>query len=76
MTFSARPMSALRLLALAFVLLACTDCAGVPAYARGRLAHPTMAMSDPAGVGEQHVRAIHEGAVGGGFEAGGGCGCN
>jgi hypothetical protein len=53
-----------------------TGCTGVPVYDRGRLAHPTMKTSDPAGVGEAHARAIQEGAVGGGFEVGGGCGCN
>ncbi|MFI5297040.1 MAG: DUF4266 domain-containing protein [Polyangiales bacterium] len=65
-----------RLYVLFFIVTAGAGCGGVPAYARGRLAHPSMSTADPAGVGEQHVRAIHEGAVGGGFEAGGGCGCN
>ena len=52
-------------------------CAHVPAYDRGRLAHPSMVTSDLAGPSEEHVRAVHEGAVGGGgLSAGGGCGCN
>jgi len=55
---------------------ALSGCGGVPPYDRGKLAQPSMTTSDLAGVGEGHVRAVHEGATGGGFEAGGGCGCN
>jgi hypothetical protein len=51
-------------------------CARVAPYERGTLAHPSMTMSDLAGPGEEHVRAVHEGAVGGGTSTGGGCGCN
>jgi hypothetical protein len=51
-------------------------CANVAPYERGKLAHPTMTTSDLAGPGEAHVRAVHEGATGGSFEIGGGCGCN
>jgi hypothetical protein len=51
-------------------------CARVPPYARGRLAHPTMLLVDFAGPAEAHVYAVHEGAVGGGSGAEGGCGCN
>lgn len=58
------------------LVLATTGCTHVAAYERGRLAHPTMTTSDLAGPAEAHVRAIHEGATGGSFEAGGGCGCN
>ncbi len=66
---------------IAFVLLsvsalATSGCAGAAAYDRGKLAHPTMTSADLAGQGEEHMRAIQEGATGGGFEAGGGCGCN
>jgi hypothetical protein len=61
---------------VSFVLLVSTGCAGVAPYERGRLAHPTMTTSDIAGLGEGHTRAVQEGALGGGFEAGGGCGCN
>jgi Domain of unknown function (DUF4266) len=64
------------LLALVLACAALNGCGGVPAYARGRLAHPSMTTADLAGVGEQHARAVQEGAIGGGFEAGGGCGCN
>jgi hypothetical protein len=35
-----------------------------------------MSTSDPTRPAEEHVRAIQEGAIGGGFTAGGGCGCN
>ena len=63
---------------LLFLPLLCgaLSCTPVPPYQRGLLAHPTMKTSDPAGVGEAHARAIQEGAMGGGFEVGGGCGCN
>ncbi len=56
--------------------LSSAACARVAPYERGALAHPTMTMSDMGGVGEEHVRAVHEGAIGGGLSAGGGCGCN
>ena len=59
------------------LLLSCAACAHVAAYERGNLAHPTMTMSDMAPASEEHVRAVQEGAVGGGgASAGGGCGCN
>lgn len=51
-------------------------CTRVAAYERGRLAHPSMTTADLAGPAEAHTRAIQEGATGGGFEVGGGCGCN
>ncbi|HEX7601458.1 MAG TPA: DUF4266 domain-containing protein [Polyangiaceae bacterium] len=69
------PLRFLSFFALVATLLA-TGCAQVAPYDRGRLAHPTMTTSDLAGAGESHVRAVQEGAAGGGFEAGGGCGCN
>jgi hypothetical protein len=53
-----------------------SGCARVPVYERGQLAHPTMTTSDLARSSEEHVRAVQEGATGGGFSAGGGCGCN
>ncbi len=52
------------------------SCAHVQPYERATLAHPTMTTSDLARPAEEHVRAIQEGATGGGFSAGGGCGCN
>lgn len=64
---------------LAGLLLAGTlaqGCAHVAPYERERLAHPTMTTADLARPSEQHVRAVHEGAVGGDTSAGGGCGCN
>jgi hypothetical protein len=51
-------------------------CTHVAPYERGKLAGPTMTTSDLAGAGEEHVRYVQEGAVGGGTSAGGGCGCN
>lgn len=56
--------------------LAADGCAHVPAYEREKLAHPTMTTEDLARPSEDHVRAVQEGAVGGGDATGGGCGCN
>jgi hypothetical protein len=66
----------MRILVFVASLLLLSACARVPAYERGRIAHPTMTTADLAGPAESHVRAVHEGAIGGGFEVGGGCGCN
>jgi hypothetical protein len=50
-------------------------CTHVAAYDRARLAYPSMTDSyESAGSG--HVRAVHEGASGGGSVAESGCGCN
>jgi hypothetical protein len=65
-----------RFLSLLLLLLPSAACANVAAYDRGSLAHPTMTTSDMASPSEGHVRAVQEGAVGGGGSAGGGCGCN
>jgi hypothetical protein len=65
----ARPLAPL----LAVVLSACVH---VKPYERAQLAHPTRTTSDLARSAEDHVRGIQEGATGGGFAAGGGCGCN
>ena len=51
-------------------------CTHVAPYERGMLANPTMSAGDLAGPSENHVRAVHEGAVGGGAAAESGCGCN
>jgi hypothetical protein len=59
-----------------FFLSALSGCTHVAAYERGALAHPTMTSADIASPAEEHARAVHEGATGGSFEAGGGCGCN
>ncbi len=53
-----------------------TGCTPVAPYERGKLAHPTMTAADLAGMGEQHLRAIDEGATGGSAGTGSGCGCN
>ena len=57
-------------------LLTSTGCATVQPYERAKLAHPTMSAADLAGPGEEHLRAVQEGAIGGGTGAGSGCGCN
>jgi uncharacterized protein YceK len=66
----------LSLLVVLVAVLATSGCGTVAAYERGKLAHRTMTTSDLSGPAEAHTRAIQEGASGGGFEAGGGCGCN
>jgi hypothetical protein len=66
-----------RLLPFAAALLVCaTGCARVAPYERARLAHPSMTTADIVAPSEEHVRAVQEGAVGGGASVGGGCGCN
>jgi hypothetical protein len=73
-----RRLSSILVLVIATVIASvfAAGCADVPVYARGKLAHPTMTTADLARPAEEHVRAVHEGAVGGGFTVGGGCGCN
>lgn len=53
-----------------------TGCTAVAPYERGKLAHPTMTAGDLSSMGEQHLRAIDEGATGGSAGTGSGCGCN
>ncbi|HHH29782.1 MAG TPA: DUF4266 domain-containing protein [Polyangiaceae bacterium] len=67
------------LIALAIMgagLFVTTGCTTVAPYERAKLAHPTMAANDLAGPGEEHLRAVTEGAIGGSAGAGSGCGCN
>jgi hypothetical protein len=56
--------------------LAAAGCTHVAAYERELLAHPSMTSTDLTRPSEEHVRAVQEGAIGGGIGAGGGCGCN
>ena len=51
-------------------------CRHVRPWERGKLAHPTMVGPNLSGPAEEHVYAVHEGAVGGGATAESGCGCN
>jgi hypothetical protein len=60
----------------ALLAVALTSCVHVQPYERAQLAHPTMTTSDVSRTAEDHVRSVQEGAMGGGFSAGGGCGCN
>ncbi len=70
-------MSAVRMFVFTAALaMACADCTHVAPYERGQLAHPSMAVSDLDGPAAGHVRAVHEGATGGGSIAESGCGCN
>lgn len=57
-------------------LLFSTGCSTVAPYERAKLAHPTMAAADMTSPGEEHLRAVTEGAIGGSAGAGSGCGCN
>jgi hypothetical protein len=62
---------------LAFALgAAASACTHVAPYERGHLAHATMGEDDYESRAAAHVRAVHEGATGGGPLSGGGCGCN
>jgi hypothetical protein len=56
--------------------LASAACTHVAPYDRARLAEPTMTVADLEGPAAGHVRAVHEGASGGGSLAESGCGCN
>ncbi|MBX3262882.1 MAG: DUF4266 domain-containing protein [Labilithrix sp.] len=58
------------------LFFACAGCTRVAPHQRGRLAHPSMTQTSSAGPGEQHVRAVQEGAIGGSLDATSGCGCN
>ena len=68
--------SKLAALVLLVVVSGGLGCANLKPYERGKLAHPTMLLTDTARAGAAHVYAIQEGAVGGGSGAEGGCGCN
>jgi hypothetical protein len=56
--------------------LALNACTHVQPWQRGKLAHPTMTSASVSGPAEEHVYAVHEGAIGGGGAAESGCGCN
>jgi heat shock protein HslJ len=60
--------------------LAClaAGCASVKPWQREELSRRTMVGDQAAGEQrfDDHSRAAREGAIGGGGEAGGGCGCN
>jgi hypothetical protein len=56
-------------------LPALTACTHVAPYDRARLAYPSMTDSYESAM-SGHVRAVHEGASGGGSVAESGCGCN
>ncbi len=67
---------AVAVIVAAVALCAATGCSAVAPYERGKLAHPTMAAVDSGSAGEEHLRAISEGAIGGSGGTGSGCGCN
>lgn len=68
--------TALATIVMGLGLFAAAGCTPVKAYERAKLAHPTMSAADVAGPGEEHLRAVTEGAIGGSTGAGSGCGCN
>ena len=68
--------NALLLLTLIAIATSSAACTSVRPWERGKLAHHTMVTSSFAGPAEEHVYAVHEGAVGGGGSAESGCGCN
>jgi hypothetical protein len=65
-----------RLLVLSVGITLLSGCGKVAAYERGKLAHPTMEADAAASTGQDHVYAIHEGAMGGSVGIASGCGCN
>ncbi len=70
-------MKGLGIVAIVFCALSSTACVHVAPYERGTLAHPTMTTDDMSTGLDEHVRAVSEGAEGGGLGGGGGgCGCN
>jgi Domain of unknown function (DUF4266) len=73
---SPRNLRVLLALIAACGALGAGGCARLRPWERGRLAHPTMLLTDQARPGEAHVYAIQEGAIGGASAAEGGCGCN
>jgi hypothetical protein len=64
------------ILLVCILSLASFACTHVAAYDRAQLAHPTMTTAELEGPAAGHVRAVHEGAAGGGSVAESGCGCN
>jgi hypothetical protein len=66
----------LSLLLVGILALSSVACTHVAAYDRAQLAHPTMSTAELEGPAFGHVRAVHEGAAGGGSVAESGCGCN
>ncbi len=73
MFLSHKALSGLLLVALGLASAACTH---VAPYDRARLADPSMSIADLGGPAAGHVRAVHEGASGGGSLSESGCGCN
>lgn len=72
----ARTLQLVRLGLVAALALPAMGCTKVAPYQRGKLAHPTMKAGGMSGPGEDHLRAVTEGAIGGSTGAGSGCGCN
>jgi hypothetical protein len=70
-----RPMRA-SLLPVLVALAFAAGCAHVPAYDRGRLAHPTMLPEYSQSAGRAHMQVVQEGATGGDANPASGCGCN
>jgi Domain of unknown function (DUF4266) len=69
-------MNSLALFGFLLVALPTAACTHLAPYERGRLAHPMMTANDLEGPAAGHVKAVHEGATGGGALSESGCGCN
>ncbi len=63
--------------ACVLTLFACSGCAGVPAWERGDLARPEMALEPQPGQRalQEHVYSSREAGAAGATGQGGGCGC-
>jgi hypothetical protein len=71
-----RILPSLRLAVVLVLGLLASACTHVAPYERGALAHTTMTSAALPGPAAGHLRAVQEGAVGGGSVAESGCGCN
>ena len=69
-------MNSYAVLLLSLFALGVAGCTHLAPYERGRLAHPMMTADDLEGPAAGHVKAVHEGATGGGALSESGCGCN
>lgn len=70
------PQTKVVVFSLLLATLGISGCRHVQPWERSKLAHPTMTTASYTTAAEDHVYAVHEGAVGGGAAAESGCGCN
>jgi Domain of unknown function (DUF4266) len=72
----AQTLRGARAAALAILAFGVVACGHVAPYQRAKLAHQTMDPDDAHSLGQEHMQAVQEGAIGGGVSATSGCGCN